>query len=85
MSRAAETAKVDAHGTTLIETAHGPIHTTAPETIVRSEPEKFRRGDRVQHARFGIGEVRDIHGKNALVRFLKQGERKLLTDFLEPA
>ncbi|HLI76837.1 MAG TPA: helicase-related protein, partial [Acidobacteriaceae bacterium] len=75
----------DAHGTTLIETVHGVIHTTAPETIVRSEPEKFQRGDRVVHARFGVGEIKDIHGKNALVRFLKQGEKKLLVNFLEPA
>ncbi|MGI4830199.1 MAG: RecQ family ATP-dependent DNA helicase [Janthinobacterium lividum] len=75
----------DAHGTLVIETVHGAIQTTAPETIVRSEPEKFKRGDRVQHAKFGIGEVRDIHGKNALVRFLKQGEKKLITDFLERA
>ncbi len=76
---------VDAHGVTVISTAHGAIHTTAPETIVRSDPEKFKRGDRVHHDRFGIGEIRDIHGKNALVRFLKIGEKKLLTDFLEPA
>lgn len=75
----------DAHGTTVIQTVHGAIHTTAPETIVRSEPEKFQRGDRVRHTRFGIGEIKDIHGKNALVRFLKQGEKKLLVDFLEPA
>ena len=74
----------DAHGTTVIETVHGAIHTTAPETIIHSEPEKFKRGDRVLHKRFGVGEVRDIHGKNALVRFLKQGERRLLVDFLEP-
>ncbi len=73
----------DAHGVTVIATVHGAIHTTAPETIVHSEPEKFKRGDRVRHERFGVGEVRDIHGKNALVRFLKQGEKKLLTDFLE--
>lgn len=75
----------DAHGATVIETARGVIHTTAPETIVRSEAEKFRRGDRVVHKRFGIGEIKDIHGKNALVRFLKQGEKRLLVDFLEPA
>ena len=79
----AGTGSRDAHGTTVIETVHGAIHTTAPETIVHSEPEKFKRGDRVLHKRFGVGEVRDIHGKNALVRFLKQGEKKLLTDFLE--
>ena len=75
----------DLHGTTVIETVHGPIRTTAPETIVRSEPEKFHRGERVRHARFGLGEIKDIHGKNALVRFLKQGEKKLVTDFLEAA
>ncbi len=75
----------DAHGTTVIETVHGAIHTTAPETLVHSAPEKFKRGDRVAHKRFGVGEIRDIHGKNALVRFLKQGEKKLLTDFLELA
>ena len=74
----------DAHGTFFIDTGHGAIHTTAPETIVHSEPERFKRGDRVRHARFGIGEVKDVHGKNALVRFLKQGEKKLVTDFLEP-
>ncbi len=75
----------DAHGTLLITTAHGTIHTTAPETIVHSEPEKFKTGDRVRHARFGLGEVKDIHGKNALVRFLKQGEKKLIVDFLQLA
>ncbi len=75
----------DAHGTTEINTVHGTIRTTAPETIVRSDPEKFKRGDRVRHQRFGIGEIKDIHGKNALVRFLKQGEKKLLVDFLECA
>ncbi len=80
-----ETGARDAHGTTVISTLHGEIHTTAPETIVHSEPERFRKGDQVLHKRFGVGEVKDIHGKNALVRFLKQGEKRLLVDFLEPA
>ena len=78
-------ARTDAHGTTVIATLRGNIRTTSPETIVHSAPEAFKRGDRVVHKRFGVGEVRDIHGKNALVRFLKLGEKKLLTDFLEPA
>jgi ATP-dependent DNA helicase RecQ len=81
----ASTGHQDAHGVTVIETVHGTIQTTAPETIVHSEPERFKRGDRVRHQRFGMGEIKDIHGKNALVRFLKQGEKKLLVDFLEPA
>lgn len=75
----------DAHGVTVIETGHGAIRTTAPETIVRSEPSAFHPGDRVRHQRFGIGEVKDVHGKNVLVRFLKQGEKRLLVDFLERA
>jgi hypothetical protein len=69
----------------VIPTASGAIRTTAPETIVRSEPEKVRRGDRVFHKRFGLGEIRDVHGNKAIVRFLKKGERKLLTNYLEPA
>ncbi len=81
----ATTGKSDAHGTTVIETVHGAIRTTAPETIVHSDPERFRRGDSVRHARFGLGEIKDIHGKHALVRFLKQGEKKLVVDFLQPA
>ena len=75
----------DAQATTVIPTAHGSICTTAPETIVRSAPEKFRQGDQVIHKRFGMGEIRDVHGKKAIVRFLKKGEKKLLTDYLEPA
>jgi ATP-dependent DNA helicase RecQ len=78
-------ASEDAHGTTVIPTASGAIRTTAPETIVRSEPEKFRVGDRVIHKRFGLGEIRDVYGNKAIVRFLKKGERKLLADYLEPA
>ncbi len=79
------TGQRDAHGTTVIHTVHGAIRTNRPETIVQSEQEKFRRGDRVHHERFGVGEIKDIHGKNALVRFLKLGQKKLLTDFLELA
>ena len=75
----------DAHGTTVIHTVHGNIRTNSPETIVHSDPEKFRRGDSVRHTRFGVGEIKDIHGKHALVRFLKQGEKKLMVDFLELA
>jgi superfamily II DNA helicase RecQ len=73
----------DAQGTTVIPTAHGSIRTTVPETIVHSEREKFRVGDRVVHNRFGLGEIRDVHGNKAVVRFVRKGERKLVTDFLE--
>ena len=74
-----------AHGPTVIPTASGAIRTTAPETIVRSEPEKFRVGDQVIHKRFGLGEICDVHENKAIVRFLKKGDRKLLTGYLEPA
>jgi hypothetical protein len=69
----------------VIPTAQGLVYTTAPETIVRLEPEKFKLGARVIHKRFGVGEIRDVHGKNALVRFLKKGDKKILTDYLDPA
>ena len=75
----------DAHGTTVISTLHGNIRTTAPETLVRSEPERFKVGDRVSHTTFGVGQVREIQGKNATVKFPKKGEKRLMVDFLEPA
>ncbi len=76
-------APTDAHGTTVISTVHGDIHTTAPETMVRSAPERFKTGDRVRHERFGIGQVREIHGENVLVKFPKEGEKRLVASFLE--
>lgn len=76
-------APVDAHGTTVISTLHGDIRTTAPETLVRSEPNAFKVGDRVRHSRFGIGQVRDIHGTNAMIKFPEEGLKRLLTGFLE--
>lgn len=72
-------------GVTVIESVLGEIRTTAPETLPRSTPEKFAVGDRVRHKRFGLGQVRDIHGNAALVKFPKAGEKKLLTDFLTKA
>lgn len=78
-----EHAPTDAHGTTVIATMRGEIHTTAPETMVRSEPDRFKVGDRVRHTRFGIGQIRDVHGSNALVKFPKAGEKRLMVNFLE--
>ncbi len=78
-------APVDAHGTTVIHTLHGDIHTTAPETLVHATPNAFKVGDRVRHTRFGIGQVRDIHGTNALINFPKAGLKRLVTSFLEKA
>ena len=78
-------ASADAHGTTVVETLHGVIRTTAPETLPRSEPEKFKRGDYVRHKSFGVGDIRDIHGNAAMVHFAKGGTKKVLVDFLSAA
>ncbi len=76
-------APVDPHGTTVVHTLHGDIHTTAPETLVHSAPDPFKVGDRVRHSRFGIGQVRDIHGTNAMIKFPKDGLKRLVTSFLQ--
>jgi ATP-dependent DNA helicase RecQ len=68
---------------TRIDTVHGPIFTTAPETLPsQAAPPAFAPGDRVQHKRFGSGKVIDIHETNALVHFEKSGKRRLRIDFL---
>jgi ATP-dependent DNA helicase RecQ len=87
--RAAETpAPPEAAATsniTVIETIHGEIRTTAPETLPHAEPEKFAIGDRVRHRTFGLGRIRDLLGSAALVHFPKAGDRRVHTDFLKPA
>ncbi len=70
---------------TVIETIHGEIRTTAPETLPQSEPDKFAVGDRVRHRTFGLGRIRDLLGSAALVHFPRAGERRVHSDFLRPA
>ncbi len=75
----------DAHGATIISSVHGDFHTTAPETLPQPEVSPFAMGDRVRHKSFGLGRILDIHSTAALVRFGKAGEKRVRTDFLQPA
>ena len=68
---------------TIIETVHGTIQTTAPETLItRADEDKFHEGDTVRHKRFGQGKVLDMHGNNVLVAFESAGQKRLRADFL---
>lgn len=69
---------------TVIETMHGQIRTTAPETLPQAEPDKFAVGDRVRHKSFGLGRIQDVLGTAALVHF-PSGDRRVRTDFLKRA
>ena len=77
----------DGSEVTRIETMHGTIMTTAPETLPQYAEEHngtppLARGDQVTHKRFGPGTVRDAHDDMALVRFAKVGEKKVKVEFL---
>jgi ATP-dependent DNA helicase RecQ len=80
-----EVTAVEVNNVTVIETMHGEIRTTAPETLPQLEPSKFAAGDRVRHKSFGLGRIRDLLGDVALVHFPKAGERRVRTDFLRAA
>ncbi len=73
------------NGVTVIETMHGEIRTTAPETLPQAAPVKFAVGDRVRHRSFGLGRIRDLLGSSALVHFANAGDRRVHTDFLRAA
>ena len=77
--------ETDVNGITVISTPVGEIHTTAPETLPHSASAALKVGDRVRHKRFGLGEVRDVHGTNVLVKFAQAGEKRLLLSVLKPA
>ncbi len=66
-----------------VQTAVGPVVTTAPETLPKPEPEPaFHTGDRVRHARFGSGEVVDAASDTMLVRFDVGKTRKIQATYL---
>ena len=70
-------------GITRIETMHGAILTTAPETLPQSSAAPtLSPGAEVTHKRFGPGKVRDVHNDVALVRFRDLGEKKVKLEFL---
>ena len=69
----------------MIANLHGDIHTTAPETLPKTEPEPFQTGDPVTHKRFGSGVVLDSHCSQVLVKFGKLGSKRLKAEFLRKA
>ncbi len=58
--------------------------TEPPLTVVHvGPPSKFHKRDAVRHKRFGAGTVLDVHNRIALVDFVKFGQKRLRTVFLE--
>ncbi len=73
----------DGTGITRIETMHGTIVTTAPETLPQKEVvAEWKKGDVVRHRVFGEGKVKDAHGDMALVHFTKAGDKKVKVNYL---
>ena len=68
----------------VVASAGGEIGMTKPETLPQISP-ALAVGDRVRHKRFGLGEIRDVHGTNALVKFPTAGEKRLLLSVISPA
>lgn len=69
----------------VIESMHGEIHTTAPETLPITNVEPFAAGDRVRHKSFGLGRILDINHTVALVHFPKAGDKRVHAGFLRRA
>jgi hypothetical protein len=67
---------------TEIQTAIGPVITTAPETLPTSSASGFHAGERVRHPRFGEGEVVDAVGDIVLVRFGRGKSRKIQSGYV---
>ncbi len=69
---------------TRVETMHGTILTTCPETLPQHEEEHtgYAAGTQVTHKRFGPGKVKDVHNGIALVHFRAEGDKKVKVEFL---
>ncbi len=82
-SAAAEEAHRAASAATRIETMHGTIVTTCPETLPHANEESpLAKGSEVTHRRFGPGKVKDVYNGIALVRFNSGGDKKVKVEFL---
>ena len=69
---------------TRLETMHGTIVTTAPETLPQpEEAPALAKGAEVTHTRFGPGKVKDVHNGIALVHFSNGGDKKVKVEFLQ--
>ena len=68
---------------TRIETMHGTIVTTSPETLPQiEETPGLAKGAQVTHKRFGPGKVKDVYNGMALVHFSKEGDKRVKVEFL---
>ena len=85
-AEAAAPAMLGDKAVTVVETMHGEIRTTAPETLPQPEASgSFQTNDRVKHKRFGEGRVLDCYNGMALVDFVKGGAKRIRADFLKAA
>ncbi len=75
--------KTDSQRATVISAARRETHTTAAERTPDTVAITLNTGEHVRHKRFGLGEVRDVHGTNVLVKFASVGEKRLLNSVLE--
>ncbi len=79
-------APAQAQPTTCIETIHGTIVTTAPETLPGPPAlPGFAPDEWVHHATFGEGRVLEVEGQNVVVAFAHAGTKHLRADFLAAA
>ncbi|GAC1417722.1 MAG: RecQ family ATP-dependent DNA helicase [Acidobacteriaceae bacterium] len=86
MEGTSEPSAFDGQTVTIVESMHGQIHTTAPETLPQSAPKAaFHANERVRHKRFGEGRVLDCFDDVAFVEFSKGGSKRIRTDFLRAA
>ncbi len=68
---------------TTIETMHGTIQTTAPETLPDLQPTSpFEVGGHARHQRFGTGKILDVFNDTVLITFPGSGQKRLRADFL---
>jgi len=68
-----------------LETMHGTIVTTAPETLPQAlcgDGACPAAGNRVRHAQFGEGKVKQANGDMALVHFAAAGNKNVKLSFL---
>ena len=55
----------------------------APNRLFFHEQQRFKRGERIFHQKFGYGRIEAIEGNKLTVAFEKAGTKKVLDNYVE--
>ena len=65
--------------------AEKPVVEAYAQILAAADPNGYKRGDRVAHAKFGKGQITAVEGNKLTVAFDDSGEKRVIASFVKRA